>query len=559
MNFRVTVLGFTSTEGRIASEVITHCTNLSQLQHFFSPTEEEQHDALPYPNPTWSSSLDSSKCRLFLIESSFPRHYRACSTPYSLEGLLKSHLNVPQDLFQTHAWERTTFDFNEIINCPRLPTATKSGRRFSLEYFELWDVGAATGGFEDEIKGWWDGEKKRPKFKHGSTNITCAETGRQLQCHKWKKSEGWLLIAPRKVSFWYVGRGEGEWDVVILCDPAPGCIKVGETTSELSVRAFYGGYHGFIPDDVLASAAHASTSTATTTDSSSTRSENQKPLTNTSSTQSTTETPPHNSTFDDLLYYFTHHASLIPNLSDPHSLALFPRKLVASHYCQLLGFVSHQTASMRSSGWAVQRRTQEEIEASNQVETAWSQFKCPEYLEALNTVLDALGISADEELRNNKYHSSSSIFKGDQVEEELGGQARGQREGEGGMTDWRSPTSDFLFLHREFRLRLSEYARMTSSLAALNGIIGGRLGILEARTAKSLTLVAMIFAPPACVASIFSIQGNAAADSRGFWQYWAAAVPLTVLVFLGTYLVHERDGVRRGWRRSRGKWVGDGS
>ncbi|ROV95697.1 hypothetical protein VMCG_07602 [Cytospora schulzeri] len=299
---------------------------------------------------------------------------------------------------------------------------------------------------------------------------------------------------------------------VMLCDPAPKKVLVHKTTVELRIKAFENGYHGFIPDHALGS---------------------------------TSEKPLHLSLYDDLMYYFRNHADVLEHLDDPFSATVFPRKIVASHYCQLLGFVSHQTASMRSSGWAVQRRTQAEVEESNQVETAWSQFKCPEYLEALSAVLDSLGISQS----HDPYDTLNAMS-----EAEPDGPGVSQEQRQVNSDDWRSPTADFLYLQREFRSRLADYARMTSSLAALNGMIGGRISILEARTAKSLTLVAMIFAPPACVASIFSIPADLFGKTGPkFWWYWATALPITVVVFLVTYVVHERDGFRRMWQTRKPK------
>lgn len=259
------------------------------------------------------------------------------------------------------------------------------------------------------------------------------------------------------------------------------------------------------------------------------------------------------------------HAHLVGNASDPTSIALFPKKLVASHYCQLIGFVGHQTASMRSSGWAVQRKTQEEIDAQNQVETNWSKFRCTDYMEALDTVMDQLSIPTYEEqykLRGEQ-HSPHPHPRG------LSRATTGNFDHGAGAApwlvaddnDWRSSTPDFLFLHREFRLRRADYDRITTSIAALTGIIGGRLGILEARTAKTLTLVAMLFAPPACVASIFSIDGVAGPEGALFWKYWAVAVPLTIGMFMLTYVVRERHKVVRWYQRSRGQgkdWMGDG-
>ncbi|ROW07574.1 hypothetical protein VPNG_06844 [Cytospora leucostoma] len=298
---------------------------------------------------------------------------------------------------------------------------------------------------------------------------------------------------------------------VILCDPAPKTVQIHKTTVKLQIKAFENGYHGFIPDQGLGTKA---------------------------------ERPNHLSLYDDLVYYFQTHADVLENLDDPFSATVFPRKIVASHYCQLLGFVSHQTASMRSSGWAVQRRTQREVDESNQVETAWSQFKCPEYLEALGAVLDSLGIS-----QSRDPYEALDVMEADSSRVPGAGEPQQKQRRPVDDPDWLSPAADFLYLHREFRSRLADYARMTSSLAALNGMIGGRISILEARTAKSLTLVAMIFAPPACVASIFSIPADVfGQQGPKFWWYWAAALPITVVVFLVTYVVHERDGFMRMWQ-----------
>jgi hypothetical protein len=294
---------------------------------------------------------------------------------------------------------------------------------------------------------------------------------------------------------------------VVLCDPAPRIVRLKNTRLDLTgnITAFEGGYHGFIPDNIL---------------------------------RDISERPLHQSFMDDLTYYLKNHAGVLGQLTDPSAAAIFPRKLVASHYCQLLGFVSHQTASMRSSGWAAQRRTQQEVDESNQVETAWSQFKCPEYLEALGAVLDSIGIPQG--------HEPYDVFDPEPAATTSSGGKALEDPPDAG--DWRSSASDFLYLHREFRAHLADYARMTSSLAALNGMIGGRIAILEARTARSLTLVAMVFAPPACVASIFSIPFDMFGDGGPkFWTYWVAAIPLTIVVFLLTYLVHERDEFFRIW------------
>ncbi|KAG8168346.1 hypothetical protein KVR01_001095 [Diaporthe batatas] len=455
---------------------LKRCNGLAQLEHYF-----EEHK---------KNAKISNERRLLIVETA--------TNEFTFQGLKKqltSELGVSEDIFQRHQWSQTTFRFNEVINCPRLPTTARPRTSFSLEYFELWHVDAS-------CHAWFN--------RHNPATVRCGSTGRQIQCYHWMESRGngWLLVAPRKCSFWSKQDGDG-WKAVILCDPAPRTVRLNDdsdTLIDVKITAFEKGYHGFIPDEVRGSKLRE---------------------------------PSHLSLLDDITYYFEHYVDVLGHLADPASAAIFPRKVVASHYCQLLGFVSHQTASMRSSGWAAQRRTVQEINESNQVETAWRQFKCPEYLEALGAVLDSLGIPQGHEpyeiFDTRSAVEVSSKYKA--------------RERPLDDDDWRSSVPDFLYLHREFRAHLADYARMTSSLAALNGMIGGRIAILEARTARSLTLVAMVFAPPACVASIFSIPFDMFGQDGGprFWWYWVAAIPLTLVVFLLTYLVHERDGFFRLW------------
>jgi hypothetical protein len=130
------------------------------------------------------SGAESSERRLFIIETTIDD-----TTFPELRELLNTKLGVSRDIFQRHQWSQTTFRFNEVINCPRLPTTARPRRVFSLEYFELWQVG----------------HNNREVLDHyNPVTVECISTGRQIQCYKWMKSpeRGWLLVAPRKCSFW---------------------------------------------------------------------------------------------------------------------------------------------------------------------------------------------------------------------------------------------------------------------------------------------------------------------------------------------------------------------
>ena len=171
---------FNSLAGVETCRELKRCTgrdSLAQLEKFLD-------------EPSESTTIPSER-RLFIIETAINN-----TTFHQLRESLHTKLGVSRDIFDRHQWSQTTFRFNEVINCPRLPTAARPRRSFSLEYFELWQVG----------------EKNHEAFDlHNPITVECASTGRQIQCYKWMKSpeRGWLLVAPRKCSFWSKGDGDG--------------------------------------------------------------------------------------------------------------------------------------------------------------------------------------------------------------------------------------------------------------------------------------------------------------------------------------------------------------
>lgn len=135
-------------------------------------------------SPTTNTPTATTQ-RLFLIES--PSSNYELNASSKLRQLLRTKLLVPEDMFEIHQWRQTTFRFNETINCHRLPTTFYPKAKYSLEYFELWEVS------KDAPLGRYMGNTK---------TVMCAMTGRQIQCHKWSNSSSWLMIAPRKCTYW---------------------------------------------------------------------------------------------------------------------------------------------------------------------------------------------------------------------------------------------------------------------------------------------------------------------------------------------------------------------
>ena len=169
MDIRVSAIHFESTQGPHKSLDTNECSSLSQLDQILE-------------KPT-NTIKNSAGRQLFIAEAplSSPSFVR-------FRTLMHDRLGVPDDVFERHRWSHTTFQFDETINCPRLPTVNRPRRMFTLEYFELWQVlGESHAIFESQTP----------------IIAKCAVTGRDFQCYRWKSpNRGWLLIVPRRCSFW---------------------------------------------------------------------------------------------------------------------------------------------------------------------------------------------------------------------------------------------------------------------------------------------------------------------------------------------------------------------
>ena len=138
------------------------------------------------------------------------------------------------------------------------------------------------------------------------------------------------------------------------------------------------------------------------------------------------------------------------------------------------------------------------------------------------------------------------------------------------VSGWDDVSADFQYLALRFRdLRLR--AEMIShSRAGLASIAGNRQGfreqqlalqaaersIREARSARALTFVGLVFIPLAYTASLFSMADPYALGKEGFWVYFAISVPLIIFVISAYHLLdlgYSLDGstwsVKNVWRR----------
>ncbi|KAK0647090.1 hypothetical protein B0T16DRAFT_458952 [Cercophora newfieldiana] len=483
-----------------------------------------------------------------------------------IERVFQEHLGAPEEFFAEHTTQGPSFTTDEShIRSSWLPSSMPAEESFHQDLFCMW---LYTGRTQD-IQ--WPCSKSGLMLCPGDEGLElrCDATGRELQFYELKsRPEGrrWLMIVPQRCSYWSNRHGENGWDAVILCDPPPTHALVNGTGGPVNVTRripFNGGYREFIPPAVVREGAISENTRQALDlipvepgefDAQRARryhavNDRRRVL----QEQLDSPSPPRLSMFEDLRYYFCRHAKVLENREHPSCATLFPLKLIASHFCVVHDFVAFQTAKMRSTGWNLRRETAEQVRAAQEVETAWSRFRCTEYLEAVTAMLDTLGAATDEHHTPPYFYDSfnsiyrrGNFFDGPYRHTPTRSRERPAIEERGRAvppdaatshysSDWKSPINDFIFLHRQFTLRREDYDRITTSIAALAGIIAGRLGIDEAKTAKALTFVAMCFAPLSWVSGIYSMEVFGP-DGPFFWQYWLTALP-TMFAVWGVFFV----------------------
>jgi hypothetical protein len=219
---------------------------------------------------------------------------------------------------------------------------------------------------------------------------------------------------------------------------------------------------------------------------------------------------------DDLVYYFNTHYAILPSLSSPKIAALFLKKITASHYMQL----HHSIRSIVSSQeWNISRRGNLSSGEVGFVEGQWFDFqalnrRCTEYCEDVERILLVL----DRKAESPDFPEAA---------------------------DWMDSNKDFQLIHARLKALKARYEVLLGSITALAGIAGNRQSLAEAKRSfreaknvKILTLIGMVFIPLAFICGLFSMNDNFLPGSSEFWVYWASAVPLIVIVFLGSVVAN---------------------
>ncbi|PNP78652.1 hypothetical protein FNYG_07998 [Fusarium nygamai] len=89
---------------------------------------------------------------------------------------------------------------------------------------------------------------------------------------------------------------------------------------------------------------------------------------------------------------------------------------------------------------------------------------------------------------------------------------------------------DFQYIYMQLRVLKTRADLLNESLTGLTGILGNKRSIREAKTVKTLTLVALIFIPLSFTSALFSMSDEFLPGRESFWVFWVVSLPLVIAV-----------------------------
>ena len=233
--------------------------------------------------------------------------------------------------------------------------------------------------------------------------------------------------------------------------------------------------------------------------------------------------PPRTCMADDLVHYFRRHADKL-DLADPSSASLFVKKIVASNYAWHVEYLHKVIIKAQIK---MSRHTDRTRFRITEVEAQWSDVQILErriarYSRDLKSIISQLRIPP------------------------AAGDGCGASAGD--WTDWRA---DFRFLHDQVMDLRHDVEMLNTAITGLASIAGNRQAfreqqlsldatrrsIREAKSARTLTLVGLIFIPLAYTASLFSMAEPYGPGNEKFGIYFAISLPLIAAVMLMYYIL----------------------
>ncbi|KAH8733044.1 hypothetical protein GQ44DRAFT_766108 [Phaeosphaeriaceae sp. PMI808] len=410
---------------------------------------------------------------------------------YLMEGMSPDYVSVIGGRFfmdptffmrqeRTCVWSN---DFTPVSDSMRQPSLLNPKKSFHLQYCELRQFDKAL--------------ENRYYF--------CERTRRHVGMTA-PRSDSTIGILRRKIGWWCKETANGGWDVVVLCDPqlvdlspSPKQIVRGQlqgidnTKEPLKNTSFQDGYVDFVPSTSFESEP------------------TEEDLQNLASTG-----PMHLSMLEDLVHYYTHHFD--PNWQEPSQSALFVKKIVASHYLQLVDYIKIMLPSLElrlTTAWVEEQDQWKSLQTISR--------RCGNYRDDIEEALLSLGHPLDGKLDQSEKPGTC-------------------------IKEWNADCERDL-QYAYFRLRvLKERAdNLTTSMTGLASIAGNRQNLEEAKRVKRLNLLALLFIPLAYTSSLFSMQDNYAPNKPLFWVYWVTAIGVVFLTSCVTFVMDRALDDEANW------------
>jgi Mg2+ and Co2+ transporter CorA len=126
-----------------------------------------------------------------------------------------------------------------------------------------------------------------------------------------------------------------------------------------------------------------------------------------------------------------------------------------------------------------------------------------------------------------------------------------------GQMPWKMILKDINYLQTQFQDYGQSLEQMVTVATTMIQLLDSRRSILEAVNVRRLTYIALVFAPLAWVASLFSMEDAYLPGNDRFWVYFATALPLIAVVILLSAL--QWDEVIRLVKQAWEKLCGDKS
>jgi hypothetical protein len=209
---------------------------------------------------------------------------------------------------------------------------------------------------------------------------------------------------------------------------------------------------------------------------------------------------------EDLVYYYKNCSDMLTedDWKSPSGATIFPKKIVAAHYLQLVDYIKVMLPSLEVA----------EQEQWKALQT--TSRRCGNYRDDIEDTL----LSLD-------YTLSTTMPK---------------------RTDWKDCERDYQYIYFRLQTLKERTDNLMSSMTGLASIAGNQQNLEEAKRLKRLNLLALLFIPLAYTSSLFSMQDEFAPNRSQFWVYWVCAVGVVLFTSIVTWVLDSALNDQAEWK-----------